>query len=143
MKSRLLVIILTNTLLNSGCQYSSQIGPFSVERPVMLGKIQNIGGTMIKPSKQKDSFGISNYHGHTGWGVIGVSGAIEYDISDRSDKTEELKKIILNSDDLIKINNVYFKSTFVIVPITLILYMDFRSTTGVQGDVYENNRSKE
>jgi hypothetical protein len=72
MKNRIFALILLATLLCTGCQYSSHIGSFNVEQPVMLGKVQNIGGTMIAPSKQKDSFDVSNYHGHAGWGLIDV-----------------------------------------------------------------------
>lgn len=143
MRGRLFVIVLIASLLSSGCQYAAKIGTFHVKQPVMLGKTQNIGGTIIVPSNKKNKIDVSHYHGHAGWGVIGASGAIEYDIRDSRDETEELKKIISASDDLIKIDTVYFTTSFVIFPITLVLYMDFRVTTGAQGNVYENNRGKE
>jgi hypothetical protein len=142
MKDRLIVTVLIASLLSFGCSYASKIGPFSVKQPVMLGKIQNIGGMTIVPGKQKHELYISRHHGHAGWILIGAPGAIEYDIFSKHDETEELKKYILASDDLIKIDNVYFASSFVIIPITLILYCDFRVTTGVQVNVYENNSGK-
>ena len=143
MKGRLIVIIVITTLLNSGCSYISRVGPISAKQPVMLGKIQNIGGTIIVPGKKKYEFDISDYSGHAGWGVLGSSGAIEYDIHGSRNDYEELKKSNESPDDLIKIDNYYFTTSFFIVPITLLLYIDYRITTGVQGTVYENNRGKE
>lgn len=143
MKGSLIVFIVITTLLNSGCSYVSQVGPLSVKHPVMLGKIQNIGGTIIMPGKKKYGFDISDYSGHAGWGVIGSSGAIEYDIHGGRNELEECNKSHASPDDLIKIDNYYFTTSFIIVPITLLLYIDCRITSGVQGAVYENNRGKE
>jgi hypothetical protein len=146
MKVRLIVTVLIASLLSFGCaSYASKIGPISVKQPVMLGKIQNIGGMTIVPGKQKHEFDISRYRGHYSWGIIlgpCSSGTQPSEIYYKYDEAEELKKYILASDDLIKIDNVYFRSSFVIIPITLILYVEDRVTTGVQVTVYENNSGK-
>jgi hypothetical protein len=150
MKDRLIVTVLIASLLSFGCssKYASKIGPFSVKQPVMLGKIQNISGMTIVPGKQKHEFHISRHDGRADWAFHTPCCASSPDVLDtqyiynKYDETEELKKYILASDDLIKIDNVYFTSYSFIIPIALISYVKLNVTTGVQVKVYENNSGK-
>jgi hypothetical protein len=143
MKKRLIIIILMSFLLCSGCQqYSLELGAFSINQPVLLGKVQAIGSTTIATNKEHNSFDISNSKGRSGFGVIGSSGAMDFDTSSDNRISDELKAKIRTPDEVIKIKEIYIESACLIVPLTLLVVWDVRNSIGVEGGVYAKEKLK-
>lgn len=106
----------------------------------MLGKVQKIGGATIQPGIKKHNFETGHYSSDTWLAVLGMHHPHDWGSHDSVDVWGELKKKVDAPDNLIKVDTVYFRSSFMFFTIVLITFGLYQSATGIHGDVYEGTR---
>ncbi len=134
MNIKLAAVIMLVSLMDTGCLFDpdnlSRIDFVKLDKPVMLGTVRKIGGAPINYGAKKQDLDYSHY-------TSNVQIQVSWITHDRFDIYDDLKKNGIAPDDLIKVDSVYFGSSFFL----FIPYSSCRTTTGVEGGVYEGARA--